>query len=108
MPDNTRHSAPRFDTEVTGWVTLRERTIETARRLLRNRRQSLNPKPRLLSASRAEIFRAVEVAADALRTDRTRTRAAVVALALAMAIVVCLTTLVERGRAATIRSLERA
>jgi putative ABC transport system permease protein len=68
----------------------------------------LNPKPRFLSASRAEIWRAVEVAADALRTDRTRTRAAVVALALAMAIVVCLTTLVERGRAATIRSLERA
>jgi len=48
------------------------------------------------------------VARNALATDVTRTRAAVVALALAMAIVVCLTTLVERGRAATIRSLERA
>lgn len=48
------------------------------------------------------------MARNALATDFTRTRAAVVALALAMAIVVCLTTLVERGRAATIRSLERA
>ncbi len=48
------------------------------------------------------------MALDALRSDRVRTRAAVVALAIAMAIVVCLTTLVERGRAATIRSLERA
>ncbi len=48
------------------------------------------------------------MARNALRTDFTRTRAAVVALALAMAIVVCLTTLVERGRAQTIRSLERA
>ena len=37
-----------------------------------------------------------------------RTRSAVVALTIAMAIVVCLTTLVERSRAATIRSLERA
>jgi putative ABC transport system permease protein len=58
--------------------------------------------------SPAELGRAFEVARNALRTDVTRTRAAVVALALAMAIVVCLTTLVERGRAATIRSLERA
>ncbi|MDQ2869673.1 MAG: ABC transporter permease [Acidobacteriota bacterium] len=55
-----------------------------------------------------EVGRALEVAVDSLRTDRVRTRAALVALALAMAIVVCLTTLVERGRAATIRSLERA
>jgi ABC-type antimicrobial peptide transport system permease subunit len=68
----------------------------------------LNTRPNLLSASRAEIWRAVEVASDALRTDRVRTRSAIVALAIAMAIVVCLTTLVERGRAATIRSLERA
>jgi putative ABC transport system permease protein len=43
-----------------------------------------------------------------MRTDRTRTRAALVALAIAMAIVVCLTALVERGRAATIRALQRA
>ena len=61
-----------------------------------------------LDVSAAEVLRAFEVARNALRTDFTRTRAAVVALALAMAIVVCLTTLVERGRAATIRSLERA
>ncbi|MDQ5873348.1 MAG: ABC transporter permease, partial [Acidobacteriota bacterium] len=61
-----------------------------------------------LSFSPAELGRAFEVARSALATDVTRTRAAVVALALAMAIVVCLTTLVERGRAATIRSLERA
>jgi putative ABC transport system permease protein len=59
-------------------------------------------------ASRAEILRAFEVALEAIRTDRVRTRAALVALAISMAIVVCLTTLVERGRAATIRSLERA
>lgn len=56
----------------------------------------------------AEVARAFEAARDALRTDRTRTRAALVALAIAMAIVVCLTALVERGRAATIRALERA
>ena len=61
-----------------------------------------------LAFSAAEVLRALEVARNALRTDFTRTRSAVVALALAMAIVVCLTTLVERGRAATIRSLERA
>lgn len=61
-----------------------------------------------LDFSAVELLRAFEVARDSLRTDATRTRAAVVALALAMAIVVCLTTLVERGRAATIRSLERA
>ena len=45
---------------------------------------------------------------EALRSDPVRTRAALVAMAAAMAIVVCLTTLVERGRAATIGSLERA
>lgn len=55
-----------------------------------------------------DLGRALEVALDSLAADRVRTRAALVALALAMAIVVCLTTLVERGRAATIRSLERA
>jgi cell division protein FtsX len=43
-----------------------------------------------------------------LRTDATRTRAAIVAFALAMAILVCLTALVERGRAATVRALEKA
>jgi putative ABC transport system permease protein len=59
-------------------------------------------------ASRAALLRALGVALEAMRTDRVRTRAAVVALALSMVIVVCLTTLVERGRAATIRSLERA
>jgi ABC-type antimicrobial peptide transport system permease subunit len=58
--------------------------------------------------SPAEIARAFEVARNALKTDVSRTRAALVALAIAMTIVVCLTTLVERGRAATIRSLERA
>jgi ABC-type antimicrobial peptide transport system permease subunit len=58
--------------------------------------------------SPAELARAFEVARNALRTDVSRTRAALVALAIAMTIVVCLTTLVERGRAATIRSLERA
>ena len=45
---------------------------------------------------------------EALKSDPVRTRAALVAMATAMAIVVCLTTLVERGRAATIRALERA
>ncbi len=59
-------------------------------------------------ASRADLLRALGVALEAIRVDRVRTRAALVALALAMSIVVCLTTLVERGRAATIRSLERA
>jgi len=58
--------------------------------------------------SPAELARAFEVARNALKTDVSRTRAALVALAIAMTIVVCLTTLVERGRAATIRSLERA
>ena len=58
--------------------------------------------------SRAELARAFEVARNALKTDVSRTRAALVALSIAMTIVVCLTTLVERGRAATIRSLERA
>ncbi|HEV8231627.1 MAG TPA: ABC transporter permease [Thermoanaerobaculia bacterium] len=58
--------------------------------------------------SSAELARAFEAARDAIRTDVTRTRAALVALAIAMAIVVCLTALVERGRAATIRALERA
>ncbi|MEP7132252.1 MAG: ABC transporter permease [Acidobacteriota bacterium] len=55
-----------------------------------------------------DVGRALEAAVESLRADRVRTRAALVALALAMAIVVCLTTLVERGRAATIQSLERA
>ncbi len=63
---------------------------------------------RVLKASPAELARALEVALGALRTDRVRTRSALVALAIAMSVVVCLTTLVERGRAATIRSLERA
>ena len=56
----------------------------------------------------ADLLRAWEAACDSIRTDATRTRAALVALAIAMAIVVCLTALVERGRAATIRTLERA
>jgi ABC-type antimicrobial peptide transport system permease subunit len=55
-----------------------------------------------------QVVRAIEVGLEALRSDPVRTRAALVAMATAMAIVVCLTTLVERGRAATIRSLERA
>ncbi|HEV2064030.1 MAG TPA: hypothetical protein VGS00_05725, partial [Thermoanaerobaculia bacterium] len=54
------------------------------------------------------MVRALEMSLEALRSDPVRTRAALVAMATAMAIVVCLTTLVERGRAATIRSLERA
>lgn len=58
--------------------------------------------------SAADLRRALETALDALKTDRVRTRSALVALAIAMAIVACLTTLVERGRAATIRSLESA
>lgn len=58
--------------------------------------------------SPAELARAFEVARNALKTDVSRTRAALVALVIAMTIVVCLTTIVERGRAATIRSLERA
>ena len=58
--------------------------------------------------SPGDLARAFEAARNALKTDVSRTRAALVALAIAMAIVVCLTTLVERGRAATIRSLERA
>jgi len=57
---------------------------------------------------RARFARGFEVAVESLRTDTTRTRAALVAFALAMAILVCLTALVERGRAATIRALERA
>ena len=61
-----------------------------------------------MSLSPGEFARAFDVACDALRADVSRTRAALVALAIAMSIVVCLTTLVERGRAATIRSLERA
>ena len=64
--------------------------------------------PWFARASRADVARALEVALEAIRVDRVRTRAALVALALAMSIVMCLTTLVERGRAATIRSLERA
>jgi ABC-type antimicrobial peptide transport system permease subunit len=58
--------------------------------------------------SSSEFRRAFEAARGAIRTDVTRTRAALVALAIAMTIVVCLTALVERGRAATIRALERA
>ena len=58
--------------------------------------------------SPGELARALEAARNALKTDVSRTRAALVALAIAMAIVVCLTTLVERGRATTIRALERA
>jgi putative ABC transport system permease protein len=54
------------------------------------------------------VIRALEMSLEAVRSDPVRTRAALVGLATAMAIVVCLTTLVERGRAATIRSLERA
>jgi putative ABC transport system permease protein len=49
-----------------------------------------------------------EEAIACLRTDATRTRAAIVAFALAMSILVCLTALVERGRAATVRTLEKA
>jgi putative ABC transport system permease protein len=71
-------------------------------------RWTLNVEVPFRRASRAELLRALEVALDAIRADRVRTRSAIVALALSMAIVVCLTTLVERGRAATIRSLERA
>src|SRR5215472_6159864 len=70
--------------------------------------EAVSAKPNLLSARRNEVLRALEVAWDALRIDRVRTRSAIVALAIAMSILVCLTTLVERGRAATIRSLERA
>lgn len=62
----------------------------------------------MLKASPAQLVRAFEVALQAMRTDRVRTRSALVALSIAMSVVVCLTTLVERGRAATIRSLERA
>ena len=58
--------------------------------------------------SSEELARGFEAAGAAIRSDVTRTRAALVALAIAMAIVVCLTALVERGRAATIRALERA
>ena len=84
-------------------------TTQENRRARRNeQRETVSAKPSLLSARRSEVLRALEVAVDALRTDRVRTRAAIVALAIAMAILVCLTTLVERGRAATIRSLERA
>lgn len=63
---------------------------------------------RLPLLTSAEVGRAFEAARDAMRTDRTRTRAALVALAIAMAIVVCLTALVERGRAATVHALQRA
>lgn len=56
----------------------------------------------------AQLLRALDVGLEALRCDPVRTRAALVAMAAAMAIVVCLTTLVERGRAVTIRALERA
>ncbi len=66
------------------------------------------PGAQTASARPGDVGRALEAAVESLRADRVSTRAALVALALAMAIVVCLTTLVERGRAATIRSLERA
>ena len=56
----------------------------------------------------SQLTTAFEAAFDALRADRVRTRSALVALGIAMAIVVCLTTLVERSRASTIRALERA
>src|SRR5262245_21547678 len=56
----------------------------------------------------SRLAAAFEVAVEALRTDRVRTRSAIVALGIAMAIVVCLATLVERGRAATISALEKA
>lgn len=65
-------------------------------------------RPALRTLLSADLARAWEAACDSIRTDGTRTRAALVALAIAMAIVVCLTALVERGRAATIRALERA
>lgn len=56
----------------------------------------------------SSLATAFEAAFEALASDRVRTRSAVVALGIAMAIVVCLTTLVERSRASTIRALERA
>ncbi len=62
----------------------------------------MSPRPQ------TQLATAFEAAVDALRADRVRTRSAVVALGIAMAIVVCLTTLVERSRASTIRALERA
>lgn len=62
----------------------------------------------MIAASRQRVAAALEAAVEALKSDRVRTRSAIVALGIAMAIVVCLTTLVERSRAATIRSLERA
>ncbi len=67
-----------------------------------------NPKSKIQNLKSAQVARAVEVGLEALRCDPVRTRAALVAMAIAMAIVVCLTTLVERGRAATIRALEQA
>ena len=67
-----------------------------------------DPESETRDSKYSQLTRAIEVARDALRTDRVRTRAAVVALAIAMVIMVCLTTLVERGRASTIRALERA
>jgi putative ABC transport system permease protein len=60
------------------------------------------------SGPQTRLATAFEAALDALRTDRVRTRSALVALGIAMAVVVCLTTLVERSRAATIRALEKA
>ena len=62
----------------------------------------------MVRLSRGDLRRAFETGLEAIRVDGVRTRAAIVALALSMAVVVCLTTLVERGRAATIRALERA
>ena len=66
------------------------------------------PGPDIAHRVPPQIARAVEIGLEALRADPVRTRAALVAMATAMTIVVCLTTLVERGRAATIRALERA
>ncbi len=56
----------------------------------------------------SELFRVLETALGALRADPVRTRSALVALALAMAVLICLSSLVERSRAATLRALEKA
>lgn len=53
-------------------------------------------------------LRAFESALFSLKADPVRTRAAFVALALSVAVLICLTSLVERGRATTIRALEKA
>jgi ABC-type antimicrobial peptide transport system permease subunit len=79
-------------------LSVLDRTLRLTRRIS----DIGQPFPRVLSS------RAFEVALECLRTDATRTRAVLVAFALSTAILVCLTTLIERGRAATIRALERA